>query len=52
MKSIWQKIWGYITFSPKDNTSNMNLKFMHGMNRISILVFLVGLLVLISRLFR
>lgn len=48
---MWQKFLSYITFWKKsDNkTENFNLKMMHGINRISILMFLVALIVLIIR---
>lgn len=36
-------------FQKSDQPKNMNLKFMHGMNRISILMFLVCLIVMLVR---
>ncbi len=40
-------------FKPKGahQTGNFNLRMMHGINRISILMFTVGLLVMIYRAF-
>jgi len=37
------------TFFSRKKEKNMNLRFMHGMNRISILVFLFALIVLLVR---
>lgn len=33
-----------------DTTANFNLRMMHGINRISILMFMLALLVIITRL--
>ncbi|MGV3597227.1 MAG: DUF6728 family protein [Bacteroidota bacterium] len=48
---MWRKFWSYIAFWRKDQnkTENFNLRVMHGINRISILMFLVALIVLIVR---
>ena len=47
---IFKKIWGYVTFKRNSGTDkNLNLKVMHGINKISILMFLVGMLVLIFK---
>ncbi|WP_343668522.1 DUF6728 family protein [Chitinophaga sp.] len=47
MKSIWQQILRYLYIGKKDETSpnTTNVKLMHGMNRISILVFLIALII-------
>lgn len=47
MKSIWQQILRYLYIGKKDETApnNTNVKLMHGMNRISILVFLLALII-------
>ncbi len=40
----------YLSFKKDKNTgSNVNLKLMHGINRISLLMFLVAVIVLIKR---
>ena len=47
---IVKKIWGYLTFRKNDNPEkNVNLKLMHGINRISILLFLLGMIFLIAK---
>lgn len=48
---MWQKFLSYMMFWKKDQnkTENTNLKLMHGINRISILMFLVAIIVLIVR---
>jgi len=49
---IWRKIWGYIAFWRKgEKTDNFNLRMMHGINRISLLMFLVCIIVIIFRYF-
>ncbi|WNJ16075.1 DUF6728 family protein [Pontibacter sp. G13] len=41
---VWKKIWGYITFkkADPDAPSSFNLKVMHGINRISLLMFFIA----------
>jgi hypothetical protein len=34
----------------KKNNHNLNLRFMHGMNRISIIMFIIALIIIIKRL--
>lgn len=48
---VLQKIFGYITFKKKDpdTPDSTNLKIMHGINRISIFMFLFCLIVLLVR---
>jgi hypothetical protein len=47
---IFQKIISYLTFRKQgDGKSNFNLRMMHGMNRISILMFAVALIVILVR---
>ena len=48
---IWKKIIGYITFRKPDPDApnTFNLRMMHGINKISILMFLVGMIYLILR---
>lgn len=49
---MWQKFMSYLMFWKKDQnkTDNKNLKLMHGINRISILMFLVAIIVIIVKL--
>jgi len=52
---MWKKFVSYILFWRKpdpDSPSSFNLKVMHGINKISILMFLIALIVIISRLVR
>ncbi|MEO0471281.1 MAG: DUF6728 family protein [Bacteroidota bacterium] len=52
---VLKKIIGYITFKKQDPDapSSTNLKIMHGINRISILVFVFAILIyIISRALR
>jgi hypothetical protein len=47
---ILRKIWGYVIFKKNtDPEKNLNLKVMHGINKLSILMFLVGMIVLIYK---
>jgi hypothetical protein len=47
---ILKKFWGYITFKKSDNPDkNVNLKLMHGINRITIIMFILGMIFLISK---
>jgi hypothetical protein len=48
---MWRKFLSYITFWRKDQnkTENFNLRMMHRINRISILMFLIALIVLVVR---
>jgi hypothetical protein len=39
-------------FRPDQKKTNMNLKFMNGMNRISIMMFLFAVIVMIIRYFK
>ncbi len=54
---IWKKILSYVNIFGKkqpidtnDTSSRVSLKLMHGINRISILIFLVGLIIIVYRL--
>lgn len=49
---VWKKILGYITFKKRDpeEPQNFNLKMMHGINKVSIIMFLIGIVVLIIKL--
>lgn len=49
MKVI-KKIFGYLSFrKEEENTDNVNIKMMHGINKISLLIFVVALVVLMIR---
>jgi hypothetical protein len=50
---MWQQILRYFYLVKKDpkQVSNTNTKLMHGMNRISIFMFLFALLVMLYRAF-
>ena len=54
MKSFFSQILTYLFIKKKDPNAPKSryVSMMHGMNRISILVFLVALIVMIIRLFR
>ena len=53
-EGIWNQIltYFYIRKRDKDAPKNTNIFLMHGMNRISLFVFLIGIIVMIIRLFR
>jgi len=49
---IWRKFLSYINIFGKgqpNTKGNINLKLMHGINRISILVFIIAIIILIIR---
>ena len=47
-----RKILSYLNiFSRENKTTNINLKMMHGINRISIFLFLFAVILLIYRYF-
>ena len=49
---IWHKFLSYLNiFGHENRTKNVNLKMMHGINRISILMFLAAVIVMIVRAF-
>jgi len=49
--SMWSQILTYLYIKKRDKDApiNTNIKLMHGMNRISIIMFLVALVVLLVR---
>ena len=52
---ILKKIGSYITFwkpRPADEPSSFNLKMMHGINKISIVMFLFGMIYLLLKIFK
>lgn len=50
---MWKQILVYLYLRKKDPNvpKGIDLKLMHGMNRISILMFLVAVIVMLTRLF-
>ena len=50
---MWKQILTYFYLRKRDpnEPSNINIKFMHGMNRISLLMFLVAVIIMLVRLF-
>lgn len=51
---MWKQILTYFYLRKRDPNEphNTNIKLMHGMNRISILLFLIAVIVMIVRLIR
>ncbi|MES2892405.1 MAG: DUF6728 family protein [Bacteroidota bacterium] len=51
---VWNQVAQYLYLKKKDpNTPNSQwVKYMHGINRISILLFLVGMVILAVKLLR
>lgn len=55
MKSgVWQQILTYFYIRKRDpnDPRNLNVKLMHGMNRISLFMFLIAVIVMVVRLIR
>ncbi|WP_188316244.1 DUF6728 family protein [Chitinophaga agrisoli] len=54
MKSIWQQILRYFYIGKKDPNAPKStyVYMMHGMNRISIIVFVIALIIMLIRLLR
>jgi hypothetical protein len=52
-EGIWQQILTYFYIRKRDPNApkNVDLKLMHGMNRISLFMFLIAIIVMIVRLF-
>lgn len=50
---MWKQILTYFYLRKRDPNEprNVDIKMMHGMNRISILLFLIAIIVMIVRLF-
>ncbi|WP_394349546.1 DUF6728 family protein [Salibacter halophilus] len=49
MKELWSKFLNYLNPARafrKSETKNFNLKMMHGINRISILLFIICLIIM------
>jgi hypothetical protein len=51
---MWQQILRYLYLAKKDTNApnNTNVKLMHGMNRLSIFMFLFALVVMVVRYIR
>ncbi|CAN5662849.1 hypothetical protein BH11BAC3_BH11BAC3_20900 [soil metagenome] len=51
---VWSQVAQYLYLKKKDpNTPNSQfVKYMHGINRISILLFLLGMIILVVKLLR
>jgi len=51
---MWNQILTYFYLRKKDPNApkDVNTRMMHGMNRISLFVFLIGIVVMIYRLLR
>ncbi len=51
---IWQQILTYLYIRKRDpnDPKNINIKLMNGMNRISLFMFLIAIIVMIVRIFR
>ncbi len=51
---MWRQILQYLYLCKRDPDTprNVNVKLMHGMNRISIIIFLVAIVVMTVRLIR
>lgn len=54
MNSFWGQIKEYLFLKKKDTSkpNNINIKLMHGMNRISIILFLIAASIIIYRLIK
>lgn len=52
VKYMLKKIWSYITFKKQENHGLEETKFlsmMHGINRITIFVFIIGIIIVIIK---
>jgi len=51
---MWQQILTYLFIKKRNpnDPKSIDLKLMHGMNRISIIVFLIAIIVMIIRLLK
>jgi hypothetical protein len=52
MKSFWQQVLEYLYLKKRDPNVERNqfTKYMHGMNRISIFLFLIALMVMLFKM--
>ena len=53
-ENIWNQVLAYLYIRKRDPNSpkNIDIKFMHGMNRISLFMFLIAVVVMVVRLVR
>ncbi len=53
-EGIWKQVLTYFYLRKRDPGApkNIDIKFMHGMNRISLFMFLIAIIVMIVRLIR
>ena len=53
-QGIWNQILTYLYLRKRDpnDPRNINIKMMHGMNRISLFMFVIAIVVIVVRLFR
>ncbi|MEM7367377.1 MAG: DUF6728 family protein [Bacteroidota bacterium] len=49
---VFKKIWGYLSFKKQtsEDSSNFNLRMMHGINRISLIMFVIAIVLIILKL--
>jgi len=50
-----KKLWSYLTFQKQpefEKADKSYLRMMHGINRISILMFLIGMVFVVIRIFK
>ncbi|WP_366839253.1 DUF6728 family protein [Chitinophaga sp.] len=54
MKSVWQQILRYLYIGKKDPNAPKTryVAMMHGMNRISLLLFIIAIIIMIIKLIR
>jgi hypothetical protein len=54
MKTVWNQVLTYLYIRKRDpnDPRNIDIKFMHGMNRISIFMFFIAIIVMIVRMIR
>ena len=52
-RTFWQQIAEYLFLKKKDPNANkgINVKLMHGMNKISILIFLIAITIVLYKFF-
>lgn len=48
--AIWEKFWSYLRLKKdRENAGNKNIRLMHGINKVSIFMFLIGIIVLVTK---
>ena len=52
MREVFKKIFAYLTFRKQNAEGSTNLKIMHGINRISIFMFAIAVVVMVYRCVR